>query len=96
MPPQQLDDLVHLPSFRRKWASLPQEDRALIRLAFAELQRDPSIAEHVSRLFRLKSRLVEIHRVLVGYVLFTFCEVLSTGTVIFIDALVLPAIDALA
>jgi hypothetical protein len=93
---QRLDDVEHLPSFRRKWASLPQEDQAVIRLAFAELQRDPSIAEHMSRLFRLMSRLVEIHLVLVGYVLFTFCEVLGTGAMIVIDALVLPAIDASA
>jgi hypothetical protein len=86
---QRLDDVEHLPSFRRKWASLPQEDQAVIRLAFAELQRDPSIAEHMSRL-------VEIHLVLVGYVLFTFCEVLGTGAMVVIDALVLPAIDASA
>jgi hypothetical protein len=94
MRPQRLDDTLHLPSFRSKWASLPPEDRAVIRGAFVDLQRNPSIAEHTSWLVRLRTWLLEIHVVLCGYVLFTFCEVLRTGAMIVIDALVLPTIDA--
>ena len=93
MLPQRLDETLQLPAFRQKWAALPPQDRAVIRLAFVDLQRNPLLAEHRSRLLRLKRWLVEIHLVLVGFVLFTFCEVLGSGAMIVIDALVLPMAD---
>jgi hypothetical protein len=93
MHPLRLDETLQVPTFRQKWAALPPEDRTLIRLAFADLQRSPLLAEHCSWLLGLRRWLVEIHTVLVGFVVFTFCEVLATGAVILIDALVLPAID---
>jgi hypothetical protein len=51
------------------------------------------LAEHCSWCVGLGRWLVEIHTVLIGFVLFTFCEVISTGAMILVDALVLPAID---
>lgn len=93
MFPQRLDETMQLPTFRQKWAVLPGEDRTLIGLAFADLQRNPFLAEHCSWCVGLGRWLVEIHTVLIGFVLFTFCEVISTGAMILVDALVLPAID---
>jgi hypothetical protein len=94
MTPQHLDDVPHLPSFRRKWAAMAPADRSLVRLAFAEIQRNPLLAGHRSRLVRIGRHLVEIHLIICGYVLFTLCEVLQAGLMIVIDAHLLPEIDA--
>lgn len=85
-----LDETPRLPSFRRKWAALLPEDRVLIRLAFAALQRRPLSAKHHSRRLRLRRWLVEIHTVLIDFVRFIFCEVIGTELTIVIDAVVLP------
>lgn len=94
MIPEQLHDVLHLPSFRRKWMVMAPTDRRLVRLAFAQLQRNPALAEHWSRRLRVGRHLVEIHLVLCGYVMFVLCEVLRTGLTILLDAHLLPEIDA--
>ena len=94
MCPPPFDDVPHLPSFHRKWTAMAPADRRLVRLAFAQLQRNPALAEHRSRQLRIGRHLVEIHLVLCGYVLLTLCEVLRTGLTILLDAHLLPEIDA--